>query len=138
MFWFQELARRYTDKPVLMSSLVQLPSITIAFAHHEQVAIFTANGRTLEPMHDLIARSCGVDVHDNRYVIVGCENVPGFEAVERGEKVNVRQVQPGIVDLAKHAIADNPGPPPLCLLSLKCCRQWHRMNWPQPTTQNMV
>lgn len=111
MFWFQELARRHTDKPVLMSSLVQLPSITIAFAHHEQVAIFTANGRTLEPMHDLIARSCGVDVRDNRYVIVGCENVPGFEAVERGEKVNVKQVQPGIIDLAKHVIADNPGPP---------------------------
>lgn len=39
MFWFQELARRYTDKPVLMSSLVQLPSITTAFAHHEQVPL---------------------------------------------------------------------------------------------------
>lgn len=37
MFWFQELARKYTDKPVLMSSLVALPSITTAFAHHEQV-----------------------------------------------------------------------------------------------------
>jgi hypothetical protein len=60
-------------------------------------------------MHDLIARSCGVDVNDNRYVIVGCESVPGFEAVERGEKVDTMKVQPGIVDLAKRVIADFPG-----------------------------
>jgi hypothetical protein len=62
-------------------------------------------------MHDLIARYCGVDVNDNRYVIVGCECVPGFEAVERGEKVDIVRVQPGIVDLAKATIADYPGAP---------------------------
>jgi hypothetical protein len=42
MFWFQDMARRYTDKPVLMSSLVALPSITAAFAHHEQVFLSRA------------------------------------------------------------------------------------------------
>lgn len=35
MFWFQELARRQTSKPVLLSSLVQLPAITCAFARHK-------------------------------------------------------------------------------------------------------
>lgn len=74
-----------------------------------QVAIMTANGKTLAPMHDLITKWCGVDVTDNRYVIVGCEDVPGFEAVERGEKVDVVRVQPGIVDLMKQTIAEYPG-----------------------------
>ena len=109
MFWFQDLARQHTKKPVLMSSLVQLASVTAAFARHEQIAIFTANGRTLEPMHGLIARECGVRVEDDRFVIVGCEGVPGFEAVEAGGKVNTKKVQPGIVDLAKRVIADHPG-----------------------------
>ena len=109
MFWFQDLARRHTKRPVLMSSLVQLPSITCAFAMHERIAIFTANSTTLNPMHDLIVNECGVHVEDNRYVIVGCEAVPGFEAVEFGEKVDTKRVQPGIVDLAKHTIAEYPG-----------------------------
>jgi hypothetical protein len=39
MFWFQEIARGYTDKPVLLSSLVALPSITVSFAKHEQVLL---------------------------------------------------------------------------------------------------
>jgi hypothetical protein len=109
MFWFQSLARQHTKRPVLMSSLVQLPSITCAFAHHEQIAIFTANSRTLNPMHDLIVKECGVRTEDARYVIVGCESVPGFDAVEFGQKVDTKKVQPGIVDLAKHTIADHPG-----------------------------
>lgn len=109
MFWFQDLARHHTKRPVLLSSLVQLPSITCAFAKHEQVAIFTANSATLNPMHDLIVDECGVRVEDARYVIVGCECVPGFEAVAYGDQVDTRKVQPGIVDLAKHVIADYPG-----------------------------
>lgn len=35
MFWFQDMARRQTSKPVLLSSLVQLPAITCAFAKHK-------------------------------------------------------------------------------------------------------
>lgn len=111
MFWFQRLAREHTKKPMLLSSLVALPTITASFANHEQVMIMTANGKTLEPMHELIANFCGVDIHCNRYVIVGCEDVPGFEAVERGEKVDTVKVQPGIVDLAKKVVSDYPGVP---------------------------
>lgn len=35
MFWFQDMARRQTSKPVLLSSLVQLPAITCGFAKHK-------------------------------------------------------------------------------------------------------
>jgi len=59
--------------------------VTRAFGKSEQIAIVTANGETLKPMHRLIARECGVDVDDNRFVIVGAEKVEGFDAVEKGE-----------------------------------------------------
>lgn len=133
MFWFQDLARQHTHKPVALSSLVQLPSIVSAFAFHEQIAIFTANSCTLEPMHDLIARECGLEVTDNRFVIVGCQNVPGFEAVERGEKVDTEYVQPGIVLLAKQVIAEYPGTDLAFLPALLCINHLlHRAFYARP------
>merc|ERR1719352_1018979 len=81
MMYFQRLARQRTTIPVFMSSLAQLPAVTCAYNQHELIAILTANGETLAPMKPLIRDECGVDTEDRRYVIVGCENVPGFEAV---------------------------------------------------------
>eukprot|EP00892_Ulva_mutabilis_P007386 jgi/Ulvmu1/5019/UM021_0036.1 len=102
MFWFQDMARRQTSKPVLLSSLVQLPAITCGFAKHKKIAIFTANGHELMPMCELINKECGVNIEDSRFHIVGCEDVPGFDAVAQGRKVDVGRVQPGIIELARH------------------------------------
>ena len=44
MMFFQALARKHTKKPVFMSALCQLPAVTCAYHHDEQIAIFTANG----------------------------------------------------------------------------------------------
>jgi hypothetical protein len=108
MMYFQRLARHHTTKPVFMSSLAQLPAVTCAFNQHELVAILTANGETLKPMKPLIRDECGVDTEDRRYVIVGCENVPGFEAVAAGGKVNVEKVTPGMVQLVKETLMKFP------------------------------
>lgn len=59
-------------------------------------------------MMDKIEKACGVAVNDNRFLIVGCEHVEGFEAVANGDKVDTVTVQPGIVQLAKEIIAQNP------------------------------
>jgi hypothetical protein len=108
MMWFQELARQYTHKPVCMSSLVQLPSVAAAYSKHEDIAIFTANSVSLKPMNSLIEDQCGVNPEDTRFHIVGCQDVPGFEAVAVGGKVDVKYVTPGIVALAKAELAKNP------------------------------
>merc|ERR1712032_515295 len=83
MMWLQPKARQHikSSVPVFMSSLAQLPSVTRAYHESEKIAILTANGKTLEPMRELIKEECGVDTENERYVIVGCEKVPGFEAV---------------------------------------------------------
>ena len=43
-------------------------------------------------MNDLIRDECGVDTQDERFVIVGCGDIPGFEAVALGEKVDTKKV----------------------------------------------
>lgn len=109
MMYFQQLARQKTHRPVFMSALAQLPAVTCAFSRDEQIAILTANGESLRPMRNLIRDECGVDVGEKRYIFVGCEDVPGFEAVALGEKVDVASVTPGIVEKAKAVIREHPG-----------------------------
>jgi hypothetical protein len=108
MMYFQPLARRYTNIPIFMSALAQLPSVTCAFGRNELVAIFTANGKTLQPMKELIRDECGVELGERRYIIIGCEDVPGFEAVAAGDKVDYAKTEPGMVAKAKRAIQDYP------------------------------
>merc|ERR550537_910023 len=101
MMWFQALARQHTHKPVVMSALAQLPAVTAAFGPNENIAILTANGASLKPMRNLIRDECGVDPDEYRFVMCGLEDVPGFEAVALGEKVDVEAVTPHIVDKVK-------------------------------------
>ena len=54
MMYFQELATHHTKVPVFMSTLIQLPFVTAAFAQKDQIAVFTANLTSLEPMQPLI------------------------------------------------------------------------------------
>ena len=108
MFWFQDLARQHTDKPVFMSSLVQLPSIVSAYSKREQIAIFTANIQSLEPMYDLIKEECGIGCDSKRFEMVGCQDVPGFEAVAVAAQLDLERVRPGIVALAQRVVQENP------------------------------
>jgi len=108
MMYFQGLARQHTKKPVFMSSLAQLPAVTCGFAKDELIALFTANSETLTPMKELIKAECGVDAHTHRFVIVGCQDVPGFEAVAAGGKVDTKKVTPGMVQIAKDTLRKYP------------------------------
>ena len=104
-------ARIQTSLPVYMSALAQLPAINCGFSlvREEQIAILTANSETLTPMLPLIREECGLDAGDpKRFVIVGCQDVPGFEAVALGEKVNTKAVEPGIVAKVKKVLEEHP------------------------------
>ena len=50
MMHFQEFASLLTRVPVFLSSLCILPAIKAAYGPSQQIAIFTANKATLEPM----------------------------------------------------------------------------------------
>ena len=92
-----------------MSSLCAAPSVAAAYAKDELIAIFTANSNSLEPMRTLIKEECGIDPHDHRFVIVGCQDVPIFgKAVAEGLKVDWEAATPHIVQLAKDTVKENP------------------------------
>merc|ERR1711920_565025 len=108
MMAFQVLARKIASKPVFMSSMVQCPVIAAAFDPRDQILILTANGESLKPQKEILLSSCGFDVEETRFIIKGCQHVPGFDAVAKGEAVDVEKVQPGIVKLAQEEIRKNP------------------------------
>lgn len=115
MMWFQWLARKHTTKPVFMSALAHLPAVTCATSSEELIAVFTANGNSLEPMRELLKDECNIDADDKRLVIRGFQDVPGFEAVAIGGKVDVVKVLPGIVEAAMKTIKEHPGIRAICL-----------------------
>ena len=59
-------------------------------------------------MRDLIRDECGVDTQQQRYIVVGCQDVPHFDAVEKGEKLDVAAVTPGMEKKAQEVLAANP------------------------------
>merc|ERR1719329_1339443 len=77
MMAFQIVARKIATAPVFMSSMVQCPVIGAAFDPRDIVLVLTANDRTLKPQKDVLMNSCGFDVNEDRFLIVGCQTVPG-------------------------------------------------------------
>ena len=111
MMWFTERARSLcTKKPILLSALMQLPTMIAACAPEDKIIVMTANGKSLMPMLDLIQRHNGMDTMADQIVIVGCEDVPYFgEPVAKGLKVDAPKAEPGIVAKTLEAIEQNPG-----------------------------
>lgn len=95
MMAFQVLARKIASKPIFMSSMVQCPIIAASLDPDDDILILTANSESLKPQKEILLTSCGFDVSKERFHIHGCEDVPGFEAVSLGQKVDVEKVQPG-------------------------------------------
>jgi len=109
MINIQDLISDATNKPVFTTSLVQLPSLCMCFDSDETIAVFTANSNTLLPILPRMLEMCALRQEDkDRIQIVGCQDVDGFDAVEKGEAVDVVKVDAGIVALAKSVIAANP------------------------------
>lgn len=88
MMWFQKLARRHTNRPVFMSPLAQIPTLTCAYAKDEKIAIITSNSNALEPMRGVIKSECGVETHEGRFIVAGVEEEMGLieEAAEESEE----------------------------------------------------
>jgi hypothetical protein len=107
MLYFQGLVSKLTTKGVVMSSLCILPCVTNSWRRHGKIAIFTANSEMLEPMHDEIKRMCGVDPDEEKYLIVGCEEVPGFEPIFHGGKIDIAKATPGMVEKALQVCSDH-------------------------------
>ena len=79
-------------RPVFMSSLSILPVIACSFNETRLIAILTANAEKLKMMGPLIEEKCRLNTRAANFVIVGCEEVDGYEAVANGDKVDTTKV----------------------------------------------
>jgi len=104
MFNYQEDVRRWANNiPVVLSGLQQLAVLQSTFGNQEKIMVMTANGDSMRKGAFLkVMEESGVAM--DRIVIVGCQDVEGFDAVAVGGKVNFELVQPGIVKIAKKNI----------------------------------
>ncbi|CAE7919516.1 ALMA7 [Symbiodinium necroappetens] len=110
--------------------MMQCPMISVAFDKYDKVLILTANDDTLKPQKETLLTSCGFDVDDSRFMIKGCQDVPGFDAVAKGEKVDVDYVQPGIVYMVKQILKKNAS---IRAILLECTERFGRGSQSLPT-----
>mmetsp|Transcript_34702 Transcript_34702/g.68529 ORF Transcript_34702/g.68529 Transcript_34702/m.68529 type:complete len:328 (-) Transcript_34702:323-1306(-) len=113
MLFFQRLVRNHTRLPVCLSPLSLVPSVDTFFGLSRcsgacLLIILTANASSLETLHPLMKRECSVDPTDTSHMIVGCEDLPGFEAVALGTEVNTVVVQEHVVKRCKQLVAERP------------------------------
>ena len=112
MAHYQRIAQTEANKSapvhIAMSALTQIPAILAGLAPFEHIMIMTANGDNLLAMEKTFVREFGISVKHPRIHVIGCEDVPGFEAVALGEKVNVQEVQPGMVKLVRKKLKEFP------------------------------
>jgi len=101
MMSFQKMANKFSTVPTFLSSMVQCPPLCFAMGPEKKILLLTANGEALRKQKDVLLSSLGFNVDFNQFLISGCESVPGFDAVAKGQKVNLELVQKGIVDLVK-------------------------------------
>lgn len=115
MMAFQPIARKIATVPVFMSSMVQCPMISLAFDKYDKILILTANSATLLPQKGYLLTHCGFNCNDDRFVIKGCQDIPGFDAVAKGEKVNVEKVTPGMIKMVNEILDKQPSLRAICL-----------------------
>merc|ERR1712070_898938 len=66
------------------------------------------NSATLKPQKETLLSRCGFDVDDDRFLIYGCQDLPGFDAVAKGEKVDVEKVTPHMVEMVNRIMKQIP------------------------------
>ena len=107
MMAYQIRIRRMTNLPVFMSSLLQAPIAAASFQADEKIAILTANSKTLGDNLGNLLTSFGIHVDPARFVVIGCETVIGFDAVEKGKRIDYKLVSKGILEhLKQYCIRD--------------------------------
>ncbi|MDW7651828.1 MAG: aspartate/glutamate racemase family protein [Bacillota bacterium] len=109
-----ELARRL-DLPVFMSSLLQVPFMSLLISPQSKIGVITANARSLD---QTVLRPCGADMPE-RLRICGLEQSPNFSAAFIEEKgiLDTEKVETEVVNAAKGLVAADPS---VRMLLLEC------------------
>merc|ERR1719473_1949283 len=107
---YQAEAVRMSQKvPCFISAILQCPLLASLYAKDERILVLTANGPALSAVFPRLLSLCHVGAADHgRFLVEGCESLPGFEAVANAQKVDVDRVQPHIVRLVQSKLQADP------------------------------
>jgi len=95
--------------PVFISAVLQCSLLASLFGSAAHVLVLTANGPELrDAMTKLLKLAHVPDKDHGRFIVAGCEDLPGFEAVKLAQKVDTDKVQPHVVDLVKKHMQQTP------------------------------
>lgn len=108
MMAFQPLARDVATVPVFMSPMLQTAMISVAFDKHDKILVLTGDSKTLRPQKEMLLNECGFDIDDSRFIIVGCQDVPGLGAAARAQKADVEAITPKLIDLVQRVMREQP------------------------------
>eukprot|EP00931_Biecheleriopsis_adriatica_P077612 TRINITY_DN51132_c0_g1_i1.p1 TRINITY_DN51132_c0_g1~~TRINITY_DN51132_c0_g1_i1.p1 ORF type:complete len:224 (-),score=47.01 TRINITY_DN51132_c0_g1_i1:202-873(-) len=117
---FQPYVRSLTDLPVLLSSIIQAPMMAAAYDASAKFVIFTANGSTFDK--ELLLAQSGVKVSPDQWLVIGLQDLDGFEAVALGEAVPAEKVQRGILARTKELMKQEPA---ISAILLECTELPH-------------
>jgi hypothetical protein len=116
MMYYQQRIAALSHVPVVLSSLMQLPIILSSLQPESMVLILTANDQTLtkEALAIMLTENNILSTERisgalERLVVVGCQEVVGFDAVANGSKVSYDVVVGGINELVRTKIQKHPG-----------------------------
>jgi len=110
MMHYQSEARALCKVPCFVSALLQASMLASIFARDELILVLTANGPALQQHVSSLLRDSGVkdEADQQRFIVAGCQDLPGFEAVALGEEVDVAKVQPHMVALVRQRVKQAP------------------------------
>jgi len=102
---FQKEVAAALDIPVYLSSLLQVPMVTMGLKTDQKVGIICASQ---ESLNDRIFDACGIKDH-TRLLIASAQDLPEFRhIIECSGAFNSRKLELEMVNLAKKFVADNP------------------------------
>jgi len=106
MMHYQCFARFIAKKtPIFMSSLILAGTLSLMCTKQERVLCLTANDKTFVPMKEKLLKNSGIEADLDQFLIVGCADIPGFDAVAKGEKVDVPLVSKHMVPFLQELLA---------------------------------
>lgn len=126
MMFYQCFARHIATVPVFMSSLIQASTLAASIDETERVLILTANEESLKPGKDKLLLDSGIHVTDSdRFVIYGLQDVPGFDAVALGERVDTVKVQTNLNRIIPELIDNERVNGPIKVILMECTELPH-------------
>ena len=107
-----------SDPSLANAHLARCSGLLTTSSPTKAIAVFTAS-HAKPAMKEMVHRLSGLDQEEGerRIIMVGCEDVPGFEAVALGNAVDILLVEKGVVQLAKKTLLQHPN---ICAFLFEC------------------